>query len=154
DGTQWTMTGVSSGMETDAGTRYPVFIKDTNGNSIQFGYQTGEGSGDPNSSARITQIVDSRGVAYNFSYTPGIVQHLASITNNLLTGESYTFTYSSMSSLASPFDSSTYGAASSLTSLTTQGLNTAHAFAYNSSGEMTQVTTPLGGTLGWGYSSY
>jgi hypothetical protein len=29
-----------------------------------------------------------------------------------------------------------------------------HQFTYNGSGEMTQVTTPLGGTLGWGYRSY
>jgi len=31
------------------------------------------------------------------------------------------------------------------------GLNIAHQFQYDSSAEMKQVTTPLGGVLGWTY---
>lgn len=40
-----------------------------------------------------------------------------------------------------------------LSSVSTPGLGTSHQFAYNGSAEMTQVTTPLGGTLGWGYGT-
>ena len=56
--------------------------------------------------------------------------------------------------LSDPFAGPGFATWQKLASLTTQTLGTAHQFTYNASGEMTQVTTPLGGTLGWSYRTY
>jgi hypothetical protein len=40
---------------------------------------------------------------------------------------------------------------STLQSVSVNGLNIAHSFQYNSYGELTQLTTPLGGQLNWAY---
>src|SRR5215510_11997718 len=115
-----------------------------------------------NTSARIATIADGRKslvvgsppvnvlqTTWQFSYSNG---HLTGITNSINLPEAYTFNYSA-GALVSPFDGSGYGTASLLTSVTTTGIGTAHTFGYNGSGEMTSLTTPLGGTLGWGYAS-
>ena len=52
-----------------------------------------------------------------------------------------------------PFGTGTWSTAL-LQSVVNYGVGTKHQFTYNGSGELTQVTTPLGGTLGWGYRTY
>src|SRR5207253_9703304 len=60
DGSYWEMFCFSMGVEPDAGTIYPTAMFDTNGNSIQIQYDRDIIVNWPNSSARITQILDSR----------------------------------------------------------------------------------------------
>lgn len=147
------------GFGSDAGTLYPTSINDTNGNVIALRYLPGLGSVSTNSSARISIIEDAREtggassgyLTYLFTYSGN---QLAAIMNTVGTPENYTFQYGSVSNLASPFDGSTFGKVTTLSSVTTSGIGTAHQFGYNGSGEMTGLTTPLGGALGWSYSSY
>lgn len=89
---------------------------------------------------------------YTFSYTTAAVPHLTGISSTPAPAENYAFGYTSLN-LTSPFNGAAYGTVSALSTVTTPGLNTSHQFAYNTSAEMTQVTTPLGGTLGWGYGT-
>jgi hypothetical protein len=71
DGSFWQMGSISSGLENDAGTRYPTVIEDRNGNQITITYQPGNGLGGTNSSARITQICDPR-AGGNPTYTVSV----------------------------------------------------------------------------------
>ena len=73
NGTFWQFDCASTGNEGDEGTRYPTLIQDTNGNQLILRYKPGvaavDGSGNniyvawPNSSSRIDQIEDVRGVS-------------------------------------------------------------------------------------------
>jgi RHS repeat-associated protein len=152
DGSKWYMGSVASSLEQDTGTRYPTYMFDTNGNYVQIDYQAGAGSTSGNTSARISRIMDSRGGYYYLTYSGGAVPHLIASTGPSL-GEAYTFSYSGFS-LADPFVSGAYGTWQKLVSVGTTGLGAAHQFGYNGTGELTQATTPLGGTLGWSYCSY
>ncbi|MGC1453046.1 MAG: RHS repeat-associated core domain-containing protein, partial [Candidatus Sulfotelmatobacter sp.] len=129
-------------------------------NQIQISYLAGTGSSSANTSARINVISDSRASsAYQFSYSSQCSQgqcfaHLSSISNTIGTPENYTFAYAANQSLVSPFNSSSYGTWAFLQSVTVTGLGIAHQFQYDGSGEMTQLTTPLGGVLQWTYRSF
>ena len=41
-----------------------------------------------------------------------------------------------------------------LAGLTTQSIGISHAFQYAATGEMTSLTTPLGGNLTWAYRTF
>ena len=118
DGSFWTMGAVSAGTEQDAGTYYPTVMEDTNGNQVLITYAAGVGVSWTNSSARIINIADVRAASvddgpyltYQFTYDSESVPHLTTITNNISTGESYTFSYYSATALSDPFFGSSYGA--------------------------------------------
>ncbi len=59
DGSLWAFHQVAGGVEQDAGTLYPDFLRDANGNFIYVDYEPA--NGDPNrTSARIEDIFDAR----------------------------------------------------------------------------------------------
>ena len=164
DGSFWKMNIESSAWEQDAGTLYPSVMQDSNGNTIEITYAAGLGSSGQ-TSARIVTINDSRivcltsgscsrsyGDNYYFNYNGS--RHLTSIVNNLKTAENYTFAYTT-TWLTEPFTGTTNWAGPSsslLQSVTVTGLGIAHQFVYGTnSGELTQMTTPLGGKLEWDY---
>jgi YD repeat-containing protein len=149
DGGWWGFGCVSSGLEPDAGTKYPNQMGDTNGNTINIQYQAGAGSNGINTSARLLVVQAGNG-SFGFGYSGGVVPHLTSAPGETT---SYAPSYTSVS-LSGPFAGGGFGTAQVLSALTINGMGTAHQFAYNSSGEMTQVTTPLGGVIGWNYRSY
>jgi RHS repeat-associated protein len=156
DGSFWVMGSQSSGSEPDAGTMYPTLIQDSNGNQITITYDNG------NSSSRITSITDPRTTVgfsgtlsptYTFTYSAG---HLNLIQSMVGTPESYSFSYATQP-LNSPFSPSiSYGSITYLQSMTIYGLGISHQFQYDSTGtgELTQMTTPLGGTLQWQYRAF
>jgi RHS repeat-associated protein len=163
DGSFWTMGSISASGEQDAGTAYPTIMEDSNGNQIQISYRVGMGSSSANTSARISLIQDARNAgsygAYQFSYSTQCsggqcFDHLSSISNTIGTPENYTFAYAANQALVSPFNSSSYGTWAFLQSVTVTGLGIAHQFQYNGSGEMTQLTTPLGGVMQWAYRTF
>jgi hypothetical protein len=150
DGSWWEMGSVSAGAEQDAGTQYPTKMWDTNGNWIEVGYAAGAGLGGTNSSARITRIRDTRpevGDTYTFEYSNG---HLSRMRNNIVSGEDYTFSYSASQPLNSPFTPSmAAGTGVMLQGVTQTGIGTTTSFEYwPGSGEMTRLTTALGGRCG------
>jgi RHS repeat-associated protein len=154
DGGQWNMGSVSAGFEPDAGTLYPTRMKDTNGNFLDITYMPGMGGSGANTSSRIQWIGDARTYgAHRFFYTSDPAPHLSQIGStsgcDQVSGECYSFELTS-TTLTSPWSSTGLGTVSLLTGVTTTGLNTKHQFGYTN-GEMTQMTTPLGGTLTWGY---
>ena len=161
DGSWWDMYAQSAALEADAGTLYPTAMHDTNGNSITIQYQAGAGAMGANTSARIQVINDGRSgpfipgavPTYQFGYTAGAAPHLVSVDTPLGNSESYRFTIATGQSVSAPFGTGTWSTAL-LQSIATNGVGTKHQLTYNGSGELTQVTTPLGGTLGWGYRTY
>ena len=162
DGSFWTLGCQSAGGEQDAGTLYPTTMEDSNGNYISIVYAQGSGSPAGNSSARILTITDSRAYwhppysspSYTFSYNTDPIPHLTGIVSRVQTPEAYTFSYAESQPLASPFDGSAFGTTTTLQSVATTGLGIATAFQYDTSGEMTQMTTPLGGVLQWTYRAF
>ena len=163
DGSFWTMGSISASGEPDAGSLYPTVMEDSNGNQLQISYLAGTGSSSANTSARINVIQDARYAgtigAYQFSYSTQCsggqcFAHLSSISNTIGTAENYTFAYAATQPLTSPFNSSSYGTWAFLQSVTVNGLGIAHQFQYDGSGEMTQLTTPLGGVMQWTYRSF
>ena len=161
DGSWWDMYAHSAALEADAGTLYPTTMHDTNGNYITIQYQTGAGALDANTSARILAINDGRSgpslpgsvPAYQFKYTVEAVPHLVSIDSPLGNSQSYRFTITTAQTVSAPFGTGTWSTAL-LQSVATNLLGTKHQLTYNGSGELTEVTTPLGGTLGWDYRTY
>jgi hypothetical protein len=160
DGSRWSMWAQSGGSEEDAGTLYPTAMQDTNGNRIEISYFPGSGTGAWNTSARMEKIKDSRIWytyihIYQFFYTSDAIPHLTSIQNSVSSPENYTFSYSGNQTLLSPFTGQTFGAAKFLQSIGNTGLGVSTSFQYTAtSGEMTQMTTPLGGSLLWSYRTY
>jgi hypothetical protein len=162
DGGFWVMGSQSSGGEQDAGSLYPTLIEDSNGNQINITYATGLNGSGSNTSARITQIVDARNAGYSYqfytlSYNSDSIPHLTSIScGNLGTPENYGFNYLESQPLSSPISGASYGTTTLLQSVTVTGLGIGHSFQYSSSGsgEMTQLTTPLGGSLQWAYRTF
>jgi hypothetical protein len=158
------MGSTSAANEPDAGTRYPTLMEDTNGNQIVVAYYPGAGAGNTaNTSARINQIQDMRGpsyttppsVSYSFTYNTDSPPHLTGITNTIGTSEAYTFSYLANQALYSPFSPPiAFGNTAFLQSVAVNGLGISHNFQYSSAGEMTQVTTPMGGILQWQYRTY
>ena len=70
-----------------------------------------------------------------------------------MTGEAYHFTYAAQT-LLSPFDGTSYGTITEMQTAGQTGLPVSNGFQYNSSAEMTQLTTSLGGILQWAYRSF
>ena len=159
DGSFWVMGSKSAAGEPDAGSLYPTKMEDSNGNYIQIQYATSTGGGGINTSARIQYIIDSRsnGLSnvYTLQYnTDTPIPHLTSITNSIQSAESYTFSTAGQA-LQSPFDSSSFGTVTLLSGVTVTASNTAYGFQYSTgAAELTQVTTPASGTLGWGYRTF
>src|SRR5215831_8007914 len=88
-----------------------------------------------NSSARISQIEDVRGVAaqsggywtYAFTYNTDSPPHLTSITNGISTGENYSFSYTAGQTLVSPFNpNDTRGVVALLNRATVSNIGTYH----------------------------
>jgi len=125
-------------------------------------YNWGSGAGGPDSSARINAIEDPRGssqsfpsTSYQFTFNSDAIPHLTGIANYMWTGEAYTLWYLSNQALSDPFSSSSFGTTTLLQAVQTNGLNIAYSFGYQQgSGEMTQMSTPLGGVLQWQYQTY
>jgi YD repeat-containing protein len=148
DGSFWSMSITSQSPEQDVGTIYPTLMEDTNGNQIQLTYV--------GASSRIATIIDSRqpyynptyAISYNYDYPP----HLNAITNYVGTSENYTFVLGYQRVLE-PFNLNNYSWGYVLNSAAVNGLNISHQFQYDSSAELTQVTTPLGGVLKWAYQN-
>ena len=175
DGSFWVMNVVAAPGEPDAGTLYPSVMEDSNGNYITVQYCPGLGGGD-NASGRIKTITDVRVTSpyttYMFNYTDGYAGYascpalngtairLKAIGNNIFSTEAYQFSYSSNTQIRSPFSTSgnNFWPANLLTAVTVTMPEgpISHQFAYfgNVTNELTQVTTPLGGTLGWGYQTF
>jgi hypothetical protein len=167
DGSSWVMSAVSAGGEPDAGTRYPTQMQDTNGNMIQIQYSQGVGGAGTNTSGRITQIMDVRsgGSSFTFTYNNDApVPHLTAISTSVAAnGETYNFGYLPLSQLESPFATTpTFGSAAVLQSVSGANLHGPYTFQYylsaqpNSPGtdELVQVTTPMGGSLGWSFTAF
>ena len=177
DGTFWKMDVVATSTEPDAGTQYPSVIQDRNGNQILFRYDWGAGGTSANgSSGRLAAIEDVRAQpdgggattrsTYRFSYdVTQPVHRLTSVTNNINSGEGYSFTYQTAGPLFPPsgFGGGTGGAYTStylLTSIVRTGLNTSQTFTYplgspyyTQTGVLQGTTLPTGGTLSWSYQS-
>ena len=156
DGSFWYMGATSSGLEDDAGTLYPTLMQDTNGNQVTVRYSYGGGTLIPDSSARIARIEDFRGpsgVTYVFGWAGAPDLHISSISSQIGTSESWSFGIQ-LAARVSPFDSSEFGSEGALLSLTRTGVNLSQAFTYDTSGELTTLTTPLGGSFRWDYRSF
>src|ERR1035437_9367820 len=161
DGSFWAMTVQSAAGEPDAGTLYPSSMQDTNGNYIQFQYAATACPAGANTCGRITQITDARGgypASYWFTYSylhgADLFPHLTGINDGIRAAEDYSFTYG-YSTLASPFTGTAFGMATGLQTVTVLNLNIVYSLQYGQgTGELTQVTTPTGGSLGWGYRTY
>jgi len=172
NGTFWYMGCISGGDEQDAGTRYPTLIQDKNGNQIRFYYDAGLGTNYYDSSARIINIADVRGVPYTYSFqynfisrTDGgtdIIPHLTAIRSNVQTGETYYFYRASGVTLTSPWADAygktdilqqVVGAANPTNNVDQNSPNRTYSFLYDSAAEMTQATLPPGGHLRWNYTA-
>lgn len=68
DGSFWYFGCVSAPGEADMGIMYPTLMQDTNGNQIKIRYRTGSGGTWDQSSARIKEIEDVRGVQGTSTY--------------------------------------------------------------------------------------
>ncbi len=168
DGSFWVMGAISAGTEQDAGTMYPTQMEDTNGNQIFIRYNAGLGVTWTNSSARIEEIEDVRAVynsntgtyqSYTFTYNTDAIPHLTQINNVIGKGsESYTLGYLESQPLSSPFTPTvSYGTTTLLQALAVTSLGYGTSFTYDSvtnSGELTSVTSPLGGKIRWAYTPF
>ncbi len=166
DGSFWVMGAVSAGTEQDAGTRYPTLMQDFNGNQVLVRYHAGLGASWTDSSARIDEIEDVRATVccsplryrtYTFTYNTDAVPHLTGVANTIGTAEGYTFTYTPVATLQSPFSPPvSYGATHVLASLTMNGINLTQQFFYggNNSGELTKAIFPYGGELRWDHRDF
>lgn len=168
DGSLWAMGSISAGTEQDAGTEYPTVMTDSNGNQIFLRYNDGLGVTWTNSSARFTEIEDVRAIynsgtgtrqSYTFTYNTDPIPHLTQINNVLGKGsECYTLGYLENQALSSPFTPSTsFGTTTLLNSLAVTSLGYSTSFTYDSvtnSGELTSITSPLGGKIRWAYRPF
>jgi len=159
DGSFWYMGCSSSEGENDQGTMYPTLMEDTNGNQVLVTYASGINASWTNSSARVSIIEDVRAhpsgsayVSYSFTYNKDTPPHLTSISNNIGTGETYSFSYSSQS-LYAPFNGASYGTVTALQTATASNIGTYHQFTYDSSGELTQALLPYKGYLAYDYTT-
>ena len=109
DGTSWVFGCVSAPTEPDHGKRYLTAIKQTNGVTFTIQYQPGRDTAIPNSSSRITEVSDQRGVVYTFIYkalSADTAPHLTQIINNIAVS-TVTFEYTSDGRLHSLMNSVT-----------------------------------------------
>jgi len=171
NGTFWTMGSTSAGTEWDAGVMYPTVIEDSNGNQITLQYDSAIGSGyGANTSGRIVSATDARASSgsstYALTYTASIAttgaKVVATLANNISSGESYSFTATTNQTLYPPWGSAQVATANLLTSVTNNATNLTTAFTYNTNsaggssaytGELAQVTFPYGGFISWQYGN-
>jgi hypothetical protein len=166
DGSFWVMGATSGGTEQDAGTKYPTVMQDTNGNQILIRYNTGLGAIGTNSSARINEIEDVRAVynsstltyqTYVFTYNNDPIPHLTSLSKRIpAMVQFFGLTYLSNQPLNSPFSPATSFGTTTLLQTVTGLYGFGHSLQYDSggSGELTQVTVPMGGKLRWTYRPF
>ena len=165
DGTFWMMLAVSSGQEADGGTHYPTLIQDTNGNQIKITYQTGLSMPWINTSGRISIIEDVRATTvypsteyktFVFNYNADPTPHLTSISNQINTGETYTFAYAQNQTVSSPFGGGPAPiTAALLQTVTAPNVGLTHNFEYaGGSAEMSRVVLPYSGSLRWTYRNF
>jgi hypothetical protein len=160
DGSFWVFGSLSAGTEQDAGTMYPTLMEDSNGNQTILVYNDGAGTTWSDSSSRIATIEDVRGNGspdYTFTYTSvNGAQHLTSISNSIQTAENYTFTYTALEPLNSPFTPSTGFGNWTFLSTVANGVPLTTSFTYDTTGtgELDKVTFPYGATISWGYSPF
>ncbi|HEY3416854.1 MAG TPA: hypothetical protein VGM23_08225, partial [Armatimonadota bacterium] len=164
DGSYWVFGAYSSGVEDDAGTRYPTLMQDTNGNQVAIYYLRGAGSLWENSSARIDYIDDVRSgppqwnerqiyATYLFAYNADAVPHLTSIQSRIGSGETYTFVYAVNQPLYSPWGQA-FGTTTLLGSVSNAVPRT-NSFEYSlGTGELTRAVLPYGGDLRWTYRNF
>ncbi len=163
DGSYWLMGSTSSAGEADAGTMYPVYFFDTNGNYLSLMYAPGIGSGSYNTSARMIYIWDARlstGPAYIFAYNSDSIPHLVSEQGVVVPAESYNFTYAESQALYEPFTTTYWTSVALLQTATTwpePGSTdvVSSTFTYVPAyGELKQYTSPLGGNQQWQYRTF
>lgn len=163
NGSFWVLGCTSAGTEGDAGTMYPTLLQDSNGNQITVQYAAGKGVTWLNSSARITTIQDVRrgtnptgAATFLFTYNNDPTPHLSAIANAINSQDSFGFTYSAPTTLASPFgNAGTFDSVSFLQSTSNNATNLTTTFTYDSAhaGELVQVMFPLGGHIRWQYGN-
>jgi len=137
DGSFWVMGSTSGGTEQDAGTMYPTLMEDSNGNQVTIQYNPGVGvSWWANSSARPSLIFDVRSNGqFQFNYTTDpTLPHLTSIVDYVGSGGSYSFNIATGQALNSPFNGSSFGTTSLLTSVTQTGTNLTTTLGYDTGG--------------------
>ncbi len=167
DGSSWDFGSRSAGSEGDLGAAYPTKFQDSNGNQIVVRYKPGVGlpSFWTNSSARIDEIEDVRAKyvgsswkTYAFNYdTSQPLHRLTTITNEIYSGEKYTFWYSPGVQLYEPFTNTAWtgtGAASTkffwgLTIEDTGGLIYNLEYQQPWTGELSKMRIPYGGYVRW-----
>ena len=135
----------------------PSLMQDSNGNQIKIHYAAGAGAGVVDSSARITSIEDPRvttGATYTFTYNTDAIPHLTGIASNVGNGENYSFAYYSNQPLADPFSSVSYGTTTLLFTVSSTGLPSTGFQYWTGAGELSLMSTPLGGTMDWSYGTY
>jgi RHS repeat-associated protein len=153
DGSQWGMWNTSGGLEQDAGTMYPLYIEDSNGNQVWAIYDWSNGWG----SSRIVQIYDARSSTsetYDINYDQN--GYPSSITNTIGSGESFNLAYNSPVTLTSPYSPNPqFSSVETIASITNATTDLATTFAYDPSndGELTQVTFAYGGHIRWQYGA-
>jgi YD repeat-containing protein len=158
DGSFWIMGCISGGEEPDLGTLYPTQMEDSNGNYLTISYNQGAGTGWPNSSSRINQIVDIRAPygspTYQFNYNPN-TNELTGINSSLNGQQTTLYTFNTaIQNLTSPTPSgANYGNTNVLTSVMgAPGYTT--QFTYDTGSELTQVTFPTGGHFRYSYKTW
>lgn len=167
----WIMGCVSASAEPDAGTLYPTWIQDSNGNQVNIRYLPGRGAGRPNTSARIQEIQDVRAQnttsgrrTFSFIYSAEALPHLISVTSDTATDENYRFTYSAPQALQPPFGKSqdlglvvtlqaVAGVAGASCACGSGGRSYVFSYSPDRTGELTGVSLPHGGQVGWAYAT-
>jgi RHS repeat-associated protein len=155
DGSFWQFDCESGASETDGGVRYPTLMQDSNGNQLRITYETGAGGWFGNTSSRPIAIEDVRRgwqpKTYSFTYEN---QHLRQI-KSYIQGEIivYTLNYQSPVSIGAPWPGAEPIEAHRLISINKTGIGD-YSFVYSSSGELSTVVNPLGGTVRWEYRDF
>ncbi len=156
DGSFWVMGCTSGGGEPDLGTMYPTTMEDTNGNYITVSYASGVGTSWPNSSARISQVVDNLAVTqpYLFNYdVSGRLLNIQIAIASAYLNTSIGFTYLTQNTVSPGSSPLAIGNTTVLAGVTNApGYTT--ALAYNASDELTQVTFPTGGHFKYDYVTW
>ena len=164
DGSFWVLGCTSAGTEQDAGTMYPTLLQDSNGNQVTIQYLHGAGVTWVNSSARIQTVQDVRlgsnppgSPTFEFWYNSDPIPHLTNVGNFINSNDTFTLSYGATTPVNSPLGSSSasFGSAAFLNSINNRWTNLTTSFTYDSSGsgELTQVTLPLGGYMRWTYGN-
>ncbi|MEQ1948813.1 MAG: RHS repeat-associated core domain-containing protein [Bryobacteraceae bacterium] len=155
DGTSWYFGCVSGPGEADSGVMYPTKFKDINlQNEITISYQQGSGASWANSSGRIEKIKDARAPAAPNDWTYQIIYsngHYYYVNNNIGSGEQFQIWFSQNQPLSDPFSGGAYNPTWFVSQISVISGN--YSFITNGSGEITRITMPKGGYLGYDYTT-